>query len=231
MTTKSRSSWVVEAMSWIETNEEVCGSIDSDLPTMESNLTFPTWSKGFLQDQGSSTFPRNNCGDPILYLCDSTRDRKNILLHIFKPLTKDIFIFKTTNQIFECMGIHKDYEKLLQYYGEWFMSLPKDILTKECLGIWCPTVRWLLDVVHDSYDKSAVQQQQLQQQQQTQQQQQQSIILYRLYKFCEDSSDLPRAFLLASICRDAVHSAAKQLEEKTYGNLSSEASCKFQFLL
>lgn len=212
MTTKSRSSWVVEAMSWIETTEEVCGSIDFDVPTMDATLAFPTWSKGFLQDKGSSSFIRNKMGDPMLYLCDSTRDRKKILLHIFQPLTKDIFIFKTTNQIFERMGIQDDYDKLQQYYGEWFMSLPKAILSKECLGIWCPTVRWLFDVVHDTHDQISAKEQDST-----------FIILQGLYKFCGESPDLPRAFLLASVCRDAIYAATKQLEEKTYGMLSSEA--------
>ena len=201
-------------MAWIQTTEDVGRSIDDKIPSMCSKLSFQTWSKAFLQDQGSSSFQRNDNGDPILYLCDSTRDRKNILLHIFQPLTKDIFIFKTTNQIFERMGILKDHEKLLQYYGEWFMSLPKSILTKECLGIWCPTVRWLLDLIHDSFDIKSVNQGT------------EKIILHRLYSFCEEALDLPRAFLMASICRDAVHSATKQLEEKTYGKLTSETCCK-----
>lgn len=215
--TKS-SLWVIEALSWIQTAEKVHGrSIDADISLAESNLTFSIWSKGCLQDsQGSTEYKRNSDGDPVLYLCDSTRDRKNILLHIFKPLTKDIFIFKTTQQMFEQMGIHNDYNVLLQYYGEWFMSLPKAILEKECLGIWCPTVRWLHDIVQESVDiilhkKSMMKDE---------------ILLHSLHTFCVEAADLPRAFLLASVCCEAIYAATKQLEAKTYGEVTCEACGK-----
>mmetsp|Transcript_4547 Transcript_4547/g.5234 ORF Transcript_4547/g.5234 Transcript_4547/m.5234 type:complete len:1732 (+) Transcript_4547:341-5536(+) len=210
--TKDKSSWVIEALSWIETAEAVCGqSIDSEIfhySEPESILSFFTFAKSCLHDgQNTTSFCRNAEGDPSIYLCDSTRDRKNILLHIFRPLTKDIFIFKTTQQIFEHMGLQSDYEILLQYYGEWFMALPKAIIEKECLGIWCPTVRWLHDIVQNCMNDLI----------QEKKEQIETMPLSPLHKFCSESSDLPRAFLLATVCLEAVHSATKQLEDKTYG--------------
>jgi len=209
---ESKSPWVDEGLSWIETAENVYGhSIDVSISIIDSNISFSTWSNGCLQD-GAASYRRNEDGQPALYLCDSTRERKKILLHIFHPLTKDIFIFKTTQQIFEQMGIQKDHDKLLQYYGEWFMSLPKAILEKQCIGLWCPTVRWIHDIVQESIDcilNDTTEETDF-------------ILLKSLHEFCADSSDLPRAFLLATICRDAIDVATKQLEERTYGKITCE---------
>ena len=212
--TKSKSPWVVEALSWIATAEKVYGcSVDQGITIQDSNLSFSIWSKGCLQDlQGSTSYQRDDDGNPILYLCDSTRDRKNILLHIFRPLTKDIFVFKTTQYIFEQMGIQNDHKTLLQYYGEWFMSLPQAVLEKESHGTWCPSVRWLHDIVQESVDNIV----------HKKNEENKTIQLQPLFKFCQEAEDLPRAFLLAAVCRDAILGATKQLEDKTYGEITSE---------
>ncbi len=215
---KTKSPWVQEAISWITTAENVYGhSIDVNISPIDTHLSFSVWSKGCLQDiQDAATYSRNDDGHPILYLCDSTRDRKKILLHVFKPLTKDIFVFKTTQQIFEHMGIEKDFDVLLQYYGEWFMSLPKSILEKECLGIWCPTVRWLHDIVQQSVDIMLNETNSVNE----------TIVLSSLHDFCLEATDLPRAFLLATVCHDAISMATKQLEEKTYGLITCDTCGK-----
>lgn len=49
-------------------------------------------------------------------------------------------------------------------------------------------------------------------------------LLLSLYKFCSEATDLFRAFLLATLCREAVSIATKKMEAKTYGNISSEES-------
>lgn len=222
--TQPESSWVTEGLSWLDTAEKVyCHSIDFDTSIVDSTLSFSVWSKGCLQDiQDASAYRRNEDGNPILYLCDSTRDRKNILLHIFQPLTKDIFVFKTCHNIFEKMGIQQDYDTLLQYYGEWFMSLPKATLEKECLGIWCPTVRWLYDIVQQFIDIMV--------NKQNKDMDMDMILLDALHKFCVEATDLPRAFLLATVCHDAIKVATKQLEDKTYGVLTSDDCSKYSTL-
>jgi len=45
-------------------------------------------------------------------------------------------------------------------------------------------------------------------------------MLDTLMMFCMDMEDLPKAFLLALICMDAVSSASIQLEQKTYGEIT-----------
>ena len=92
----SPKPWVEEAKAWIDTSEKVTERcIDSVLTTQaQSKLSFATFAKGCLQDDTTS-LTRNEAGKLKLYLCDSTRDRKRILLHLFCPLTKDIFIFKS----------------------------------------------------------------------------------------------------------------------------------------
>jgi hypothetical protein len=59
------------------------------------------------------------------------------------------------------------------------------------------------------------------------------VPLKALYHFCRDSTNLARAFWLATVCRDAVAQAAKQKEEKTYGKISSTEAGKYtlQFLV
>ena len=87
---------------------------------MNQILAFCVFAKGLttVQDgQDSSGCDRNHDGNPTLCLCDSTRDRKNILLHIFQPLTKDIFVFKTTQQIFEqIINIHTNLTARLVFF-------------------------------------------------------------------------------------------------------------------
>jgi len=211
--------WVDEAAGWIETYEKVCGySIDSDLPAqVESQMTFATFAKGCLQGVPAS-FQNNKAQTLELYLCDSTRDRKQILLHLFRPLTEDIFTLKTVHQVFDHMGILGDFDTLLQYYGEWFMSLSKDTIEMQCGDISCPAVRWLRDVVvqyldSDAYEKSK--------------EEGDIILLKALHEFCSDSEDLPRAFALSVVCHEAISAATKNIEDKTYGLTSCEECGKY----
>ena len=92
-----KNSWVEEATSWRETFEKVTSrSVDAELPDqVEAKLSFATFAKGCIQD-GVNSFERKKDGNLKIFLCDSTRDRKQILLHVFKPLTKDVFSSKTT---------------------------------------------------------------------------------------------------------------------------------------
>ena len=203
-----KSPWIQEALSWIATVEKVVGhSIDNILATSgpQPRLFFSTFAKSCLQDRnGKDTVSK-------LYLCESTRDRKKILYHIFRPLLKDVFVFKTTQQIFENMGIEKDYDRLLQYFGEWFMSLPVKDATNSSVGDWCPMVRWLQSIIQGR----------LEQMQASKSLDIEKIpLLGKLHKFCSEASDLPRAFLLGVVCRDAISATTQVVESKTYGLIS-----------
>ena len=77
--------------------------------------------------------------------------------------------------------------------------------------IWCPILRWLQDMIAASYDaasSNAINN---------------NNALQHLQAFCSEASDLPRAFLLAVVCREAVLITSKQWEAKTYGKVSSKA--------
>ena len=54
----------------------------------------------------------------------------------------------------------------------------------------------------------------------------QTVMLTSLMKYCMDMENLPKAFLLAVICMDAVSSASMQLEQKTYGKVSQVESTR-----
>ena len=157
-----------------------------------------------------------------IYLCESTRDRKKILYHLFRPLLKDVFIFKTTQQIFVSMGIYNDYDKLLQYFGEWFMSLPGKEATNASLGDWCPMVRWLQDIIRGCFERMKP----------GEDSENKGVpLLGVLHKFCSEASDLPRAFLLAVVCCDAISATARVLEHKSYGLISHERCGAYIFEL
>ena len=222
-TIDSKSQWIVEAIAWLETAKKVVGSIDGSICSSGSKITFSCWSRGCLQDyQDTSMYQRSEDGHPLIYLCDSTRDRKNILGHILRPLLKDIFTLKTIKTIFEEMGIQKDNEVLLQYYGEWFMSLSKAILEQHFLGIYSPPVRWLHDIAQQSVSIIV-----------EKKENSDELLLNPLYKFCISSSDLPRAFFLASVAHEAIIATTKNLEDKTYGEVTAEycGKCAYLFIL
>lgn len=218
MESSGMSSWMEEAMAWRQTFEQVTGhSIDSDLPSQaEPQLTFATFAKGCLQD--GSSFKRNNTGKLTIPLCDSTRDRKQILLHMFGPLTKDVFSAKSTHQAFEHLGLNGEFDMLLQYYGEWFMSLSCAKIEKQCDGILCPVVRWLHDMVLEymespEYSKAKSEGK--------------VLFLQVLHKYCSESPDLPRAFFLAVACHEAILSTTKNIEDRTYGLITCEDCGKY----
>jgi hypothetical protein len=94
------------------------------------------------------------------------------------------------------------------------MSLPKDQIEKQCNGVLCPIVRWLHDMVLDYMESEDYN---------TRMKEEGSVLfLETLHTFCCEATDLPRAFLLASVCHDAVMFATKHIEDKTYGLLTNQ---------
>jgi len=148
-------------------------------------------------------------------------------MHIFRPLLKDVFIFKTTKQILDEMGLIEDVDKMLTYFGEWFMSLRSETAKKTSLGLWCPTLRWLQEIIREHLRETTGHiLPAYADPKQEEEEDKVEIMLPALHKFCSECSDLPRAFLLAAICQEAISDTTKQFEDKTYGLISQETSTR-----
>ena len=52
-------------------------------------------------------------------------------------------MFKTTQGVSRRMGIDEDYDVLLTYFGEWFMSLTVRTASRASVDLWSLMVRWL----------------------------------------------------------------------------------------
>jgi len=195
-----KSSWCIEAQAWIETYETVTGtSIDAQLaPPVTDPLRFWSFSKACSPPADSDVSDKQHAKIQV-HFTDSTRSRTEILVHIFRPFLQDVFAYKTVNSIFDRLGLGQDYDYLCRCFGEWFMTLPTKVAAqKGFYNAKSPMVRWLQEIVIDHPPQA-------------------KTPLESLFRFCEESEDLPRAFLLAALCREAISAATKQLEAKTYG--------------
>ena len=213
--------WMKEALGWIEASANVApifpGKITAATDSMGTvALKFSAFAKSCMpltakeiaaigeEDISTNKYP--------IHLIDSKRDRTAVLLHIFRPLLKDIFVFKVVNNVFDSLGLTKDRALLQQYFGEWFLSLPH-----KC---WADTglmVRWLQELVVYS-----LKEEETETGKDIADTEGRGILLGSLYQFCSSCDNLPRAFLLAAICRQAVALATKQQETKTYGKVLSD---------
>jgi len=170
-------------------------------------MKFATFAKCCLQ----SSHETELTGFPIkIFLCDSTKDRNKVLTHIFRPLICDVFSMKAVREVFEYLGIYRDREILLRYFGEWFMCLRLNkVNVNDLFRDGSATVRFLEAIIQEDANnliraKSA---------------DIPTLLLGDIRLFCSKSEDLLRAFLLAQTCYKAIASASKQLEEKTYGTI------------
>jgi len=112
-----RSAWAVEAMAWLTMHETVTGkSVDSSvIQQTRPVLQFWAFAKACSDSKqiipltkGSSNMRHN------IHLTDSTKSRKEVLVHIFKPLLRDIFAFNVVSSIFSSLGIKDDTNYLLK---------------------------------------------------------------------------------------------------------------------
>ena len=211
-----RSPWTEEAMGWVSTYDMVNGKRTEENRGDMSNIAKPK-----LELMRFSTFA-NACVPPKMddyanaqgnrkievYLSDSSKTRRDILVHIFKPLLGDIFAFNVVNSIFGALGTVEDSDYLLKCFGEWYMTLSaKEAAQKGFYSLYSPMMRWLQEMVTKQLDKRTSDEHE--------------IALEALHTFCAESADLVRAFMLGALCREAVAKAALKKEEKTYGKISS----------
>ena len=110
-------TWGLEATGWTSTYEKITKRlIDDDIPTIPADsLKFHTFASACVPPKKwmETPFDRKNGGYTI-YLSDSSKTRKDILLRIFKALLGDVFSFNVVNHVFEALGIKRDQEYLMK---------------------------------------------------------------------------------------------------------------------
>lgn len=112
-----RSAWAVEAMAWLTMHETVTGkSIDADI-IEQTRPVLQFWSFAKACSDSKQSIPATSTSSSkrhSIHLTDSTKSRKEVLVHIFKPLLRDIFAFNVVDSVFDSLGIKDDSEYLLK---------------------------------------------------------------------------------------------------------------------
>jgi len=115
-----RSPWTDEAMGWVSTYDMVHGKRagdsqqDSQGQQQLSPLTFSTFASACVVPKTPETPAARDNRKIEVYLSDSSKARRDVLVHVFKPLLGDIFAFNVVNSIFGALGILDDSEYLLK---------------------------------------------------------------------------------------------------------------------
>jgi hypothetical protein len=217
---RSLSSWASEALSWLVVasgNVAACGRFAPAFPSTNQQNNKPLRFSAFAMScsaSNSKNKPPFRDND-VVYFTPVKRDRAQIISRIFRPLLRDLFVFKVVNSILNHLGINGDYDTLQLYFGEWLLSLPSDTIKANMSGNWRPMVRWLHDMILNAHQKNRQNAQELDDASL------ESIVkLESLLNFCNEIEDLPKVFLISVICIDAVSTASLQIEEKTYGKIT-----------
>ena len=222
---RSLSSWASEALSWLivaSENDAASSRFAPAFPGTQKQNNKPLRFSHFARrcapkNKNKLPFGDNNA----VYFTPVKRDRAPIIARIFRPLLRDIFVFKVVNSILIHLGIDSDFETLQLYFGEWLRSLPADAIKANMSGNWRPMVRWLHDMILNAYQKNRQDAQEV-----DDAALEKVVKLESLLRFCSEIEDLPKAFLIAVICIDAVSTASLQIEEKTYGKITQMDSIR-----
>jgi hypothetical protein len=203
---KTPSHWAAEAMAWASTFEQVTGSsLDVDISEKSRGRIL------FSEFATSCTFPEasDRAKSPVkVYFSESSRTRRDVLEHVFKPLLADFFSFNIVYSIFDLLGTRSDCNYIQKCFGEWFMTLSvREAYTKGLYSEAPPMVRLLQDLVARQLASGTIADDE--------------VALGVLCKFCEESSDLVRAFMLGALCLEAVSRASVQKEKWSYGKMQS----------
>lgn len=209
-----RSRWTEEAMGWVSTYDMVNGNRSMDNQASDGArenpqpITFATFANACVVPKTPDTPAARDSRKIEVYLSDSSKTRREVLVHVFKPLLGDVFSFNVVNSIFGALGILEDSEYLLKCFGEWYMTLStKEAAQKGFYALYSPMMRWLQEMAVKQLDNKKADPNE--------------IVLQSLHSFCSDSAELVNSFMLGSLCREAVAKAALKKEEKTYGKISS----------
>mmetsp|Transcript_33746 Transcript_33746/g.81816 ORF Transcript_33746/g.81816 Transcript_33746/m.81816 type:complete len:1419 (+) Transcript_33746:672-4928(+) len=207
------SIWSVEAAGWTAAYEKITKRLVDDdcVESPKEPLHFHSFAAACVppKDWMEAVYDLKRGGYKV-YLSDSSKTRKEILVRIFKPLLGDVFSFKVVNQLFDALGIGKDYDYLLKCFGEWFTSLSvKDSTTKSIFAKDSPANRWLKELAVPQIQKAA---------------ETDTPPMQSLYDYCSSSEELVRVFWLATLCREVVYQASTEMEDETYGKVSKDTS-------
>jgi hypothetical protein len=191
---KSPSHWAAEAMAWASTYEQVTkvhlDSDDDGIP--RSRLRFTDFAS-------SCKFPDVAAGKTKgpyeIYFSDSTKTRRSILQHVFKPLLGDVFSISITDTIVDSLGIQSDYLYTQVCFAEWFMTLSiRDACKKGIYADSPPMLHFLRALTIQQLSSGRMKEG--------------DFALSSISKLCEESADLVRAFMLGALCLEAVSTAA-----------------------
>jgi hypothetical protein len=118
---KTPSHWAAEAMAWASTYEQVTGSsLDADQSEKSRERIL------FSEFAASCKYPEvtDRAKASIkVYFSESSRTRREVLEHVFKPLLADVFSFNVVYSIFDHLGTRSDCNYIQKSFGEWFMTL------------------------------------------------------------------------------------------------------------
>jgi hypothetical protein len=219
-----KSAWAVEGLAWLTVYEQVHSqSLDAEIPSRPlDEMSFSSFAKCCVGATQTKT-QKSKAGERhIIVFSDSSKTRKEILSHVFRPLLKDAFSFNVVDEIFEKLSILDEDAFLEKYMGEWYMTIPVATAThKSFFAVYSPISRWLQGRAARCVDKQIECSEPLPE-----------ILMEDLYMFCSESVDLVRAFLLACATRDAISKVVSKREAKTYGKVwKSQAVAPWESLL
>lgn len=197
--TGTRAPFVEEALGWTATYEKVTGSAipDTIADSAHERLRFSAFA-------ASVAFPSDdNYRDTMqIYFADSSRTRRDILVHVFRPLL-GWFSSSIVESLLDILGIRSDTAYVQKCFGEWFATLSSGHMVKNGLALpESPMNRFLEEMATQQVGTEGV------------------VPLESLQAFCRQSTDLIRAFVLATICRRAVVRAVGRIENSNYGKIS-----------
>ena len=194
--------FVEEAKRWALTFEGVTGSEirDEGGDRKKKRLCFSAFAASLV----FSVDDEKSKGVMQIYFSDSSRTRVDALVHVFNPLL-GWFSAGLVSNFFDILGVREDAAYVQKCFGEWFMTLSREQIVKHGLSLPdSPINRFLEELaekeVTDENDTS----------------------LDALFSFCCESTDLARAFLLATLCRRAVVKSAGRVENMSHGMVSLE---------
>ncbi|KAL7575720.1 hypothetical protein ACA910_003054 [Epithemia clementina (nom. ined.)] len=187
------SNFSQEALGWNEVYETVTSIVNDETSTSNvGSLTFSQFASSCILPPDDSTRETMK-----IYLSESTRKRQEILRFLFRPLL-GWFSSGVVGSVFEALGIRDDAAYVLRCFGEWFLNLTMKEIQERCLTQpQSPMSRFLQDTLLRGINKglgtlSAID---------------------SLSTLCEESTDLVRAFMLATLAHEVQVNLSQQKAE------------------
>ena len=187
-------------MAWASTYEQVTGTgLDTEITSGGISLPRLRFTDFAASCKFPDVVPSKTIGTHKIFFSDSSRSRRSILEYVFKPLLGDAFSLPITDSIFDTLGIRSDFQYAQVCFAEWFMTLSvRDACKKGLYADLPPMVQYLRALTIQQLSSGRMKDG--------------DTALNSIYKFCEESTDLVRAFMLGAICLEAVSKASTQKE-------------------